>query len=320
MPSLKAIRKRISSVKSTQKITRAMKMVAAARLRRAQQRITELRPFAVKTADVLHSVAARVDPNEHPLLARREEKEILLVVLGSDRGLAGAFNSQICRAAERLWRKLEGEGKTVQFVTIGRKPRDYFRRRGATILAELAGVNEKMDIGRADEIAAQLIDLYGGTPLSLTETEQAAEAGAEDQRPSMIGLPGTSEDEPARFDAVYFLYNEFKSAMTQLVVTERLLPVEPVDAHGDGVQDFLYEPDRKALLDRLLPLYVQISVFRGLLESVASEHGARMTAMDAATGNAKDMISRLTLVYNRARQAAITKELMEIIGGAEALK
>ncbi|MBK7401305.1 MAG: ATP synthase F1 subunit gamma [Myxococcales bacterium] len=319
MPSLKAIRKRISSVKSTQKITRAMKMVAAARLRRAQQRITELRPFAVKTADVLHSVASRVDPNEHPLLARREEKEILLVVLGSDRGLAGGFNSQICRAAERLWKQLEGEGKSVQFVTIGRKPRDYFRRRGAKILAELQGVNEKMDIGRADEIAAQIIDLYGGTPLSLTEAEQVQEGEAEDQRPSMIGL-GAPGDEEARFDAVYFLYNEFKSAMTQLVVSQRLLPVDPADEAGDGVQDYLYEPDRKALLDRLLPLYVQISVFRGLLESVASEHGARMTAMDAATKNAKDMISRLTLVYNRARQAAITKELMEIIGGAEALK
>ena len=318
MPSLKAIRKRISSVKSTQKITRAMKLVAAARLRRAQQRITELRPFAVKTADVLHSVAARADHAEHPLLAVREEKEVLLVVIGSDRGLAGGFNSQVNRAAERMLRDLESQGKHVELVTIGRKPRDYFRRRGVEIVAELAGVNEKIDLGRADAIAAQLIDFYGGAPTALTAGEAAAEGEAHDERPSMIGR--SPDAEGARFDAVYLLYNEFKSAMTQLVQTEKLLPVLPDDAMDDGVQDFVYEPDQRALLDRLLPLYVQITVYRALLESVASEHGARMTAMDAATNNAKDMISKLTLVYNRARQAAITKELMEIIGGAEALK
>jgi len=310
MPSLKSIRKRISSVKSTQKITKAMKMISAARLRRAQQRITELRPFALKTAEVLASVALRVGPNEevHPLLERREERNVLLVVVGSDRGLAGGFNANINRSAERTWKTMVADGKQVTFVTIGRRARDYFRRRGATILTELPGPNEKMDLGTADEIAAQIIDLYVGHQSKPGETsEEAAET--------------TERAEGPRFDAVYFMYNEFKSAMTQMVAFDRLLPVEPAGGGEAGSeQDFLYEPDRTALLDRLLPLYVQIGVFRGLLESVASEHGARMTAMDAATNNAKDMIGRLTLVYNRARQAAITKELMEIIGGAEALK
>ncbi|MBI2391379.1 MAG: ATP synthase F1 subunit gamma [Deltaproteobacteria bacterium] len=307
MPSLKAIRKRISSVKSTQKITRAMKMISAARLRRAQQRITELRPFAVKTAEVLHHVALRVGPEEsgHPLLFRRPEREVLLVVVGSDRGLAGGFNANINRAAERRWKELVAEGKHVAFVTIGRRPRDYFRRRGAEIIAELPGASEKIELGHADEIAAQLIDLYTGERHKTEHVE---------------GVEPPSEPGP-RFDAVYFMYNEFKSAMTQMVRSEKLLPVEPEGgAEAGSEQDFMYEPDRTAMLDRLLPLYIQIGVFRGLLESVASEHGARMTAMDAATNNAKDMIGRLTLDYNRARQAAITKELMEIIGGAEALK
>ncbi|MGZ3423083.1 MAG: ATP synthase F1 subunit gamma [Polyangiales bacterium] len=309
MPSLKIIRKRITSVKSTQKITRAMKMISAARLRRAQQRITELRPFAVKTGEVLRSVAARIDDTDiHPLLARRDENSVLLVVVGSDRGLAGGFNANINRAAERTWKEMVAAGKTVVFVTIGRRPRDYFRRRGATIRAELPAMTEKMGLGEADELAAQIIDLYTGQ-----DSKKAAKA-AEGHEES------ASDTKGPQFDAVYFMYNEFKSAMTQKVAIDRLLPVETEGVAAEGASDFLYEPDRKALLDRLLPLYVQISVFRGLLESVASEHGARMTAMDAATNNAKEMIARLTLDYNRARQAAITKELMEIIGGAEALK
>ena len=304
MPSLKAIRNRIATTKSTQKITRAMKMVAAARLRRAQQRITELRPFALKTGEVLASVAKRVDEGEkvHPLLARREEKEVVMVVISSDRGLAGAFNSQVNRAAERTMREMQGAGKHVMLVTIGRKARDYFRRRGAEIIAELPAANEKIDLSRADEIAVQIIDLY--------TTPRKDEEKPEDLKPPR----------EAPFDAVYLVYNEFKSAMTQKVAMDCLLPVGPESTEGGSSLDFVYEPNRQALLDRLLPLYVQISVFRALLESVASEHGARMTAMDSATNNASDMISNLTLVYNRARQAAITKELMEIIGGAEALK
>lgn len=324
MPSLKAIRKRISSVKSTQKITRAMKMISAARLRRAQQRITELRPFAVKTGEVLRNVATRIDDGDaHPLLARREENSVLFVIVGSDRGLAGGFNANLNRAAERQWREMTAAGKRVVFVTIGRRPRDYFRRRGAEILAEMPAANEKIGLGEADEIAAQIIDLYTGVQSKKPGSALAKAGEAHDDGHAVEGegLEGAAREPGPQFDAVYFVYNEFKSAMTQKVAFDRLLPVETTGgAEAGSAQDYLYEPDRTALLDRLLPLYVQISVFRGLLESVASEHGARMTAMDAATNNAKDMIARLTLDYNRARQAAITKELMEIIGGAEALK
>ena len=289
MPSLKDIRKRIASVKNTQKITRAMKMVAAARLRRAQQRILELRPYAVKTMDVLSAVASRVSEEEdaHPLLARREPKNVMLVVLTSDRGLAGAFNANINKAAFKRWQQLESEGRSVSFAVIGRKGRDYLRRRKAKIEKDFTGVFEDLTIDRAGEIGRYIVDSYTRHEL----------------------------------DAVYLVYNEFKSAIAQHVVVEPLLPIKPMPpSEGLGPVDFIYEPNKRALLDTLLPMYVEVEIFRALLESVASEHGARMTAMDAATGNAKDMIARLTLQFNRARQAAITKELMEIIGGAEALK
>ncbi len=289
MPSLKEIRKRIVSVKSTQKITRAMKMVAAARLRRAQQHILELRPYAVKTMDVLSAVASRVSEEEeaHPLLARREPKNVMLVVLTSDRGLAGAFNANINKAAYRRWRELEAEGSKVTFAVIGRKGRDYLKRRKAEIEKDFTGVFEDLSVERAGEIARYIVDSY------------------------------TRHD----LDAVYVVYNEFKSAISQDVVVEQLLPIKPMPPSEElGPVEFIYEPNKRALLDTLLPMYVEIELFRALLESVASEHGARMTAMDAATNNAKDMIGKLTLEFNRARQAAITKELMEIIGGAEALK
>lgn len=292
MANLKEIRKRIGSVKSTQKITRAMKLVAAARLRKAQQAIQELRPYAVKTYEVLSSVAARTNDDEaetmHPLLQRRAEKNVMLVVITSDRGLAGAFNSGITKATERRWRELEAAGVKVCFAVIGRKGRDHLRRRDADIRHEFTGVFEDLSVERAGEIARFIIDEY------------------------------TSEN----LDACYLVYNEFKSAISQDVRVESLLPIVPTEVPegGDIGGDFIYEPGKPELLDRLLPMYVEVEVFRGLLESVASEHGARMTAMDSATNNASDMIDRLTLKYNRARQAAITTELMEIIGGAEALK
>ncbi len=288
MANLKAIKKRIGSVKNTQKITRAMKMVAAARLRRAQQAITEMRPYAVKTMDALSAVAARAGDDEevHPLLARRDPKEVLYVVLTSDRGLAGAFNANINKAAYKAWKEDEADGKQVTFALIGRKGRDYFRRRGAHIDREFMEVFENLSIEKAGEIGRYVVDRY------------------------------TSDN----LDAAYLVYNEFKSAIAQEVVVEPILPITPMEVPADLSGDFIYEPDKRALLDRLLPMYMEVEVYRALLESVASEHGARMTAMDAATGNAKDMIGRLTLEYNRARQAAITKELMEIIGGAEALK
>ncbi len=289
MPSLKSIRRRIASVKSTQKITRAMKMVAAARLRRAQQRITELRPYAQKTAEVLRSVASRAGEDAtHPLLEQRPVKTVLLFVLTSDRGLAGAFNSSIQRAAEKKVRELREEGFTVLLATLGRKGRDYLKRRGLEARHDWSGAPEgKSD--KAQEIARTLIhDFTSG-----------------------------------EVDRVIVLFNEFKSAISQKVTFEQVLPI--VTATGDAgagaaKADFIYEPSRDALLERLLPMYVEVSVFRAMLDSSASEHGSRMTAMDNATNNAKKMISSLTLQYNRARQAAITKELMEIIGGAEAIK
>lgn len=288
MANLKAIKKRIGTVKNTQKITRAMKMVAAARLRRAQQAITEMRPYAIKTMEALSAVAARAGEDEevHPLLARREPKEVLYVVLTSDRGLAGAFNASINKAAYRAWKKDEAEGKQVTFALIGRKGRDYFRRRGAHIDREFMEVFENLSMEKAGEIGRYIVDRY------------------------------TSDN----LDAAYLVYNEFKSAISQEVVVEPILPITPMEVEAQAAGDFIYEPDKQALLDRLLPMYMEVEVYRALLESVASEYGARMTAMDAATGNAKDMIARLTLEYNRARQAAITTELMEIIGGAEALK
>jgi F-type H+-transporting ATPase subunit gamma len=324
MPSLKTIRKRIASVKSTQKITRAMKMVAAARLRRAQQRITEMRPFALKTAAIIHSVASRIDSagdgdSQHPLLAVREERSVILVVVSSDRGLAGAFNSNVNRAAERRMKELQAEGKRVALVTIGRKARDYFRRRGTEILKEIPGVNEKIDIARADEIAAEIVDIYIGH-----KPNNADVMGAAGESHEPVTDEGRSILEQ-RFDSVHLIFNEFKSAMTQVARIQRLLPmVDDVPAGRESAVadggEYLYEPSRSALLDTLLPLYVQVTVLRALLESVASFFGAQMTAMDSATNNAKEMIGKLTLDYNRARQAAITKELMEIISGSEALK
>jgi len=288
MAALKDIRKRIGSVKSTQKITRAMKLVAGARLRKAQENIERLRPYALKTYEVLSGVAARAGADEdvHPLLARREPKSVMLVVLTSDRGLAGAFNSNICKAAYARWKELEAEGSDVCFGIIGRKGRDYFTRRDANIRHDFLGVFEDLSVDKAGEIGRYIVEDY--TSLDL--------------------------------DACYLVYNEFKSAINQQVVIEPFLPIEPMELAEDQLGDFIYEPNQQALLDNLLPMYVEVEIYRALLESVASEHGARMTAMDAATNNASDMIDRLTLQYNRARQAAITKELMEIIGGAEALK
>ncbi len=299
MANLKAIRKRISSVKSTQKITRAQKMVAGARLTRAQQRIQALRPYAVKTGQVLAEVAGRSDDgassDEHPLLARRPEKTVLLLVITSDRGLCGAFNTNIQKTAAKLWREREAAGQTVKIVTIGRKGRDFFRRRNAPVLEALTGVWEKLDIEQARAIARKVL-----TPFVNGEV-----------------------------DAIYLVYNEFKSAMSQRVVTEPLFPLQKAEAAADAPanepewashREYLFEPDRKALMERLVPMYIEISILRALFESNASELGARMTAMESATKKASEMIDKYTLIYNRARQAAITTELMEIIGGAEALR
>jgi F-type H+-transporting ATPase subunit gamma len=313
VPSLKAIRKKIVSVKSTQKITRAMKMVAGARLNRAQQRILELRPYAVKTQEVLAEITAEPikaagdydasappadeaaemywdDAPPHPLLVGRPEKRVLLLVLTSDRGLCGAFNSNINRRAEREWRERTEAGQEVKLVIVGRKGRDYMARRSAPVLEHLPGVWDKLGLETAQQVGKAIL-----APFNRKEA-----------------------------DAIYLVYNEFKNAASQQVVVERLLPVsrpgQARESESGRLAEFIYEPNKKALLERLVPMYVDISILRALYESQASELGARMTAMDSATGKATEMIDELTLSYNKARQAAITKELMEIIGGSEALK
>ena len=302
MPSLKTIRKRITSVKATQKITRAMKMVAGARLNRAQVRITELRPYALKTHEVLAEVTALAKATTddgvaaagqltgedlaHPLLAVRPEKRVLLLVLTSDRGLCGAFNANLNKRAEREWRTRTEMGQQVQLAVVGRKGRDYLARRGAPV-DYMPGVWENLGLATAKKVGEKVLAPF---------------------------LRGD-------IDAVYIVYNEFKSAMSQQVVVERLLPVPPAaDSDGIDASGFAFEPGKGALLERLVPMYAEISFLRALYESMASELGARMTAMDSATKNAKEMIDRLTLQYNKARQAGITKELMEIVGGSEALK
>jgi F-type H+-transporting ATPase subunit gamma len=266
-----------------------MKLVAAARLRKAQENITRMRPYALQTLKVLSSLAARVDAEGglHPLLARREEKNILLILLTSDRGLAGGFNANASKAAHKFFLAQTAKGNKVTVGDVGRKGRDYLRRRDVPIAQSFSNIYDDLRYEKASDIGDVIISQYANEDL----------------------------------DAAYLVYNEFKSAITQKVVVEKLLPIDPmqVDA-SEAVVDFIYEPDQKAILSTLLPLYVNVEVYRALLESVASEHGARMTAMENATKNAKDMIQRLTLQANRARQAAITTELMEIIGGAEALK
>jgi F-type H+-transporting ATPase subunit gamma len=293
MPSLKSIRTRIASVKSTQKITRAMKLVAAARLRRAQDAIIGARPYANALLEAIAEVALRAGVEAHPLLDQRPEDRIALVVLTSDRGLAGGFNANVFRNVQRFLNE-RGDKAKISLDVVGKKGRDFFRRRKSMVVAhELAGAGGSAAEARAQEVALTVLE----------------------------------EFQTGKVDAVYLVFNEFKSAIQQRVVVEPLLPLvssrlaASLLASAPGGQiDFLYEPDKAQLLDALLPLYVESQIHRALLESIASEFGARMTAMDSATNNAKEVIARLTLQYNRARQAAITKELMEIVSGAEALK
>jgi F-type H+-transporting ATPase subunit gamma len=301
--NLKAIRKRIASVKSTQKITRAMKMVAGARLHRAQQRISAMRPYAKQASQVLGEVVRALGPAglevELPLLAHRPEKQILVLVITSDRGLCGAFNTNINKAAENFWRSKEAAGVSVKIATIGRRGRDYFRRRSAPMFEAFEGVWDSLDLAQARRIARSIL------------------------APFLRG----------EVDAIYLVYNEFKSAMTQQVVTLRLLPLEHLgeasedataaseSAHTDEPSpEYIFEPNQAAIFERLVPIYIEITLLRALYDSVASELGARMTAMDSATKNAKEMIAKLTLDYNRQRQAVITTELIEIIAGSEALQ
>jgi F-type H+-transporting ATPase subunit gamma len=283
MASLKALRKRIATVRSTQQITRAMKMVSAAKLRRAQEAAERARPYAAKLAELFAAVTAEAEAAAHPLLARRDERRIDVVVITSDRGLCGGYNANLLRRAEALLR--ERPQAEVALAVVGRKGIEYFRRRGRTLLAEHTGI------------------------LATPPRELAARVAA----------PETARFAAAETDAVYLVYSRFRSAIAQIPTVVPLLPVPLPPREGPAVE-YLFEPARPALLALLLPRYIETLVTQALLEAVASEHGARMTAMDNATNNAAEMIDRLTLSMNRARQAGITTELMEIVSGAEALK
>jgi len=285
MPSLIDLRRRIRSVRNTQQITKAMKMVSAAKLRRAQDRALSARPYAAMLQQMLANVAeaaSQGEGSEHPLLAVRPENRILNIVITADSGLAGGFNSNISRLAQRSAE--EHRDRDVQFETIGKKARDYFRRRGYKIRASHIDLYRHLKYEDAERIADTIIDLYS----------------------------------KAEVDAVYLFVNEFKSVIASKLTSMRLLPIEvPKSA---GTVDYIYEQKPEELLGSLLPRYVKVQIYRELLESVAAEHAARMTAMDAATKNASDMIDRLTLYMNRVRQASITREIIEIVSGAAALE
>jgi F-type H+-transporting ATPase subunit gamma len=285
MPSLIDLRRRIRSVRNTQQITKAMKMVSAAKLRRAQDRALSARPYAAMLQRILANVAegaGQSDAGEHPLLAVRPENRILYLVVTADSGLAGGFNSNINRLAQRS--ADENRERDVQFETVGKKARDYFRRRGYKLRASHVDLFRHLKYEDAEKIADAIIDLYS----------------------------------KAEIDAVYLFVNEFKSVMAAKLTSMRLLPIE-VPKSSNPV-DYIYEQSPEELLGSLLPRYVKVQIFRALLESAAAEHAARMTAMDAATKNASDMIDRLTLYMNRVRQASITREIIEIVSGAAALE
>jgi F-type H+-transporting ATPase subunit gamma len=287
MATLRDIRRRIRSVQSTQKITRAMKLVAAAKLRRAQERILAARPYADKMSMLLGSLVTRVSGETHPLLARRGGGRRRVVIITADKGLCGAFNSNILRASLLFLR--EAGAADLTLVVVGRKARDFYRRRPWAVKSEMMGFFDRLAYSHAQELAGDLMRAY------LAE----------------------------EVDEVHLMYNEFRSVAVQRVKREQLLPIEPeaVGAAAEGAgSDYIYEPSPDAILASLLPRHVTTQVYRALMESVAGEYGARMTAMEAATKNAKEMIDVLTIQYNKARQERITKELLDIVGGAEALR
>jgi F-type H+-transporting ATPase subunit gamma len=291
MPSLLDIRRRIRAVKSTQQITKAMKMVAASKLRRAQERTQQARPYASQMLRVLNSVATRVDPATHPLLDQRTTPRangrVMLIVITADRGLCGSFNTNVIKSSGQFI--TDNPGRQVALGLVGRRGRDFFARRGFDVRYEQVNLFQALKFDHAREIAKAATEAF---------------------------LHG-------EVDSVYLAYNEFKSVMVQRVVIERLLPIAQLDIQapeGTGASiDYLYEPEPAQLLDRLIPSHVEIQVFRALLESNAAFYAAQMTAMDAATRNSGDMIESLTLYMNKVRQAAITREIIEVVSGAQAL-
>jgi F-type H+-transporting ATPase subunit gamma len=295
MPNLLEIRRRLRSVKNTQQITKAMKMVSAAKLRRAQDRVVTARPFANKMAEVLGELAKRTDEDfHHPLLDVRGDQRYLLVLITADKGLCGAFNTNLTKAAQTFMR--DNSDKKIEIMAVGRKGRDFFRNRRAVLAGEFIGVTGKarLEFSEALEVARSIIKTY-----------------TEDQE----------------IDRVFIIYNEFKSVLSQRVVLEQLLPVSRAKQEESEAKlhqpvtlvDYIYEQPPEEIFSTLLPRLIETQIFRALLESVASEHGARMTAMDSASKNASELIETLTLNMNRIRQAAITNEIIEVVSGAAAL-
>ena len=290
MPSLQSLRRKISSVKNTQKITKAMKMVASAKLKRAQGRILAFRQYGLKMRDVVANLSRRVNRELHPLLQKRPTKIVRVVVVTSDRGLCGAFNTNIVRRALEFIRDCEARGVKVEIGLVGRKGRDFFKRRHWKTHEPYVDIFDKLSYEHGMEIAQTALEQYTG----------------------------------GQADEVHIIYNEFKSALQQRVIVEQLFPIESFEEGGQPSAPlgggYFYEPDEGELLNPLLMKHLQAQAFRILLESSAAEQAARMAAMDGATRNAVELIKKVTLYYNKTRQAAITKELMDIVGGAEALK
>jgi len=284
MATLRDIQRRIRSVQSTQKITRAMKLVAAAKLRRAQERILAARPYANKMSELLGNLVSGADDAVHPLLEQRHGPRRQIVIITADKGLAGAFNSNILRRSIELIR--ESSVAELTLVVVGRKARDFYRRRPYTIKRDMIGFWDRLAYSHAAELADFFMQEY------LTN----------------------------EVDEVWLLYNEFRSVALQRPVRVQLLPIPRTETAGTETVDYIYEPGPEEILGELLPRHVRMQVYRALMESLAGEYGARMTAMEAATSNAKEMIDVLTIQYNKARQEKITKELLDIVGGAEALK
>jgi F-type H+-transporting ATPase subunit gamma len=284
MATLIDLRRRIRSVKNTQQITKAMKMVSAAKLRRAQDRMFASRPYAAKLLQVLSSLATRANPENHPLLKEKGDQNVELMLLTADRGLCGSFNANLIKAALHFLD--ERRNYNLSLHLVGRKGVDYFKKRKYIITHQYTNIFRQVQFENAKDIAQKTIQAY-------TEGD---------------------------LDAIYIVYNEFKSTLAQRVIVRRLLPLERLpEPTSEQTLDYIYEPDAETIFDKLLPHYLEFEIFQALLESSAAEHAARMSAMDAATKNAKEMIDSLTLTMNKIRQAAITKEIIEVVSGAEGL-
>ena len=292
MPTLRDIRKRLKAIQNTKKITAAMKMVAAAKLRKVQDRMLNFRPYAMRMQSVLSDLAKVAEREIHPLLVLRPRKTVEVIVLTSDKGLCGAFNANILRTSARYIETLKNEGIAVSLSVIGRKSRDYFRRRNVPMRKTWIGLSGRITYSNAQEIANDLIENYSNETI----------------------------------DEVIFIYNEFKSLIAQKITKMKLLPIGTIDKEEGETKepsifgDYMYEPSRAAIFEQLLPKHIEVQIYRALLESSAAEEAARMTAMENATKNCGELITKVTLLANKVRQASITKELMDIVGGVEALK